>query len=237
VVRRITGPMQSGLHRVAWDLRLPTPNAVRLGGEAGAGPLVVPGTYRVSVSKRVGGQLVELIAPVPFQVKALEQGAIVAGDRAGLQQFQLKTARLQRAVESAVLFAGEMNNRLAHLKEGLFFTVSASEEQNNRLRAIERRLQDLQIKMTGDTTIASRNEAVPMSIQSRTTSIISGHWSSQAEVTGLHLEAYRIAASEFVEALAQLRQIAADLSAFETEAERSLMPWTPGRLPDWQPQE
>src|SRR5207248_2821003 len=56
VVRRLTGPVTKGFHRVSWDLREPAPTLPRPApGEADedlfrsrdAGPLVLPGKYRV----------------------------------------------------------------------------------------------------------------------------------------------------------------------------------------------
>ena len=65
VVRRLTGPVKAGVHRVAWDLRFPAadPTSLKPGPtavenpfyEAPAGPLVVPGTYTVVV-REAGGR-------------------------------------------------------------------------------------------------------------------------------------------------------------------------------------
>ncbi len=62
VVRRLTGPVTAGVNRVAWDLRhppssLPPPPNPELEdpfNEGPAGPLVMPGGYRLSLAKRVG---------------------------------------------------------------------------------------------------------------------------------------------------------------------------------------
>src|SRR5262249_54664480 len=65
-LRTLNGPVSEGIHRVSWDLRLPSPTLPRprRGGDdddeelftaPGGGPLVVPGTYKVSLAKRVDG--------------------------------------------------------------------------------------------------------------------------------------------------------------------------------------
>jgi len=66
--------------------------------------------------------------------------------------------------------------------------------------------------------------------------IVLGHWHAQAAVTDVHAKAYRIAAAEFETALAELRDLEDELVAFERGVERSLLPWTPGRIPDWRPE-
>jgi hypothetical protein len=64
VIRTLTGPVGQGFHRVSWDLRQPAPTlpslrpaeaADDLFFEEPAGPLVMPGVYRVSLAKRVEG--------------------------------------------------------------------------------------------------------------------------------------------------------------------------------------
>ncbi|NIM15548.1 MAG: glycosyl hydrolase, partial [Candidatus Aminicenantes bacterium] len=66
VVRRITGPIIKGFHRVTWDLRYPgveptklvKPKDVDPWDRPPKGPLVVPGTFSVSIAKRVDGVLI-----------------------------------------------------------------------------------------------------------------------------------------------------------------------------------
>jgi len=52
LVRRIVGPATAGLHRVAWDLRWPSPAPVK-GAEPAedSGPMVAPGTYTVRLQR------------------------------------------------------------------------------------------------------------------------------------------------------------------------------------------
>ena len=60
VVRRLTGPVTAGMQRVTWDLRyppssLPPPPNPELEdpfSDGPAGPLVMPGGYKVSIAKR-----------------------------------------------------------------------------------------------------------------------------------------------------------------------------------------
>ena len=75
VVRRIAGPAAAGFHRVAWDLRYPTPGAWSPEPvdefRQMPGVLAVPGTYSVSLAKRVEGALTELGASQTFEVVPL----------------------------------------------------------------------------------------------------------------------------------------------------------------------
>ena len=82
-VRVMTGPVEKGLQRVAWDLRQPAhelpPNRPRgeleeLFGDPLVGPFVVPGKYSVTLSQRVGG-----VAEFAWQPGHVQRGAGSAG--------------------------------------------------------------------------------------------------------------------------------------------------------------
>src|SRR4030095_2576580 len=75
VVRRLTGPVTAGIQRVTWDLRYPAANLAAPPPpdadpdfEPPSGPLVMPGTYKASIAKRVDGVLTNLGQPQEFQV-------------------------------------------------------------------------------------------------------------------------------------------------------------------------
>lgn len=244
VVRRLTAPKTKGLHRVAWDLRLDAPNRVQLRTASGYrppwasepfGPMALPGEYQVSLAVRQDGVLSPLSEPQSFVVKTLENSPEITTDRAGLLAFQNKTAELRRAVDGASGLMGEMQRRIDHLQAALLRTEMAGEADKQALVAINDALREVRVRMSGDRTIASRNEPVPMSISARVSSIIFGHWHSQSAPTGVHTGAYDIASQEFADALASLRGIDERLGAFEDRLEAMGAPWTPGRVPIWQP--
>jgi len=66
--------------------------------------------------------------------------------------------------------------------------------------------------------------------------VIFGHWTTSSAPTATHQRGYEIAAGGFAPVLAGLRDLDAQLSALETEMEEAGAPWTPGRLPTWQPE-
>src|SRR6185503_18348580 len=73
VIRRLSGPTGAGFQRISWDFRYPPPNPVTTAAPAGPaaggdeeeggggfgggrGPMVPPGTYKVSLAIRQGGK-------------------------------------------------------------------------------------------------------------------------------------------------------------------------------------
>jgi photosystem II stability/assembly factor-like uncharacterized protein len=242
VVRRVAGATAKGFHRTAWDLRYPAPDPVDLAppddlppwASAPQGPLALPGDYTVTLAKRAEGELVELAGPEPFVLKPMFEGGQVAADRAAVHTFQLQTAALYRAVMGADEAAGEIENRIKHLLSAVTATTAATETQAQAVRAVNARMQDLRVRLNGDTTISRRAEPVPVGITARVAAIAGGYWDSQAAVPDTLRASYAVADEEFRIVLADLKSIAADLANLEAELETSGAPWTPGRLPDWQ---
>ena len=241
VVQRIKGPAGKGFHRVAWDMRYPAPDPVDLEPPSSRapwesepqGPMVLPGSYSVTLSQRVEGQLSDVSDAREFVLKPLYSGGLVAEDRASVLEFQAKTAELLRAVMGANRAAGEIETRIKHLMHAVEDTPTATEQQASAVRALNTRMQDLQLQLSGDRTVSSRAEPVPMSLTARVRTIAGGSWGSQSAVTGNYRDSYEIAAAQFPDTLAELKSIAADLAALEAELEAEGAPWTPARVPDW----
>jgi photosystem II stability/assembly factor-like uncharacterized protein len=244
VVRRLTGPVSAGFHRVAWDLRFPPANPTSLAkpaelapwDRAPVGPLAAPGEYQVSLAKRQEGKVTPLAGPVKFSVVTIGTSALPAADRAANLAFQRKVARLQRAVLGAIASAREAQGRLDHLKKALEDAPAADPQLADQARAIESRLKDLQVALTGDQVKAEKNEPVPPSIQDRVQQVTGGTWFSTSAPTETHRRAYDLAAAQFGPVLEKLRGLVADLKDLEDRAESAGAPWTPGRVPTWTPE-
>jgi len=245
VVRRIAGPVKAGFHRVAWDLRYPAPHPTDPKppkdddpfADKREGPLAVPGSYRVTMAKRVDGVETALSEAQAFIVQPVGSGGLGKEQRAELLAFQRKTASLQRAVLGAGKLVKETLERISVLKKALVDTTGADAKLYAQAGALEARLKDVGEELTGATVRSRYNEPEPPSIAERVSSIVSGHWSTTGMPTATHRKAYDLAAHDFAGALARLTQIVeVDLKALEDRAESLGAPWTPGRVPRWKPE-
>ncbi|MCU0256186.1 MAG: hypothetical protein MUF60_05550, partial [Vicinamibacterales bacterium] len=240
LVRRLTGPSGAGFQRVAWDLRFPPSNPASLRPlptdnpffDPPQGPLVVPGTYRVTVATRVDG-VETAIGTQEFEVEALNNATLPAKDRPALLAFQRKTAELQRAVLGSVEAAREMQTRVRHVVKAAADTPGGDPAWLGEARRIDTGLADVLVALRGDEVMQRRNEPVAPSIAGRVGSIVSSHWTTTGPPTGTSLRAYEIAAEEFAPVLERLRALDADLRKLEATLEAAGAPWTPGRVPVW----
>jgi hypothetical protein len=247
VIRRLTGPVSAGFHRVAWDLRYPPadPSANEpfsysdddVFSSPPIGPMVAPGTYKVSVSARVDGQLTPIGEPQSFQAAPLYTGNLAAADRAAALLFGQKTARLQRAVLGASEAAKELRKQLALVRRAVDDSPKADASLVGDVRRIENRVRDLQLALDGDSVVRRYSEPTPASIVERVQGVVTGHWTSTSAPTETHKRSYQVASEMFAPVLEQLRTIVeVDMKGLGDRLEAAGAPWTPCRVPRWVPE-
>jgi photosystem II stability/assembly factor-like uncharacterized protein len=244
VVRRLGGPTSAGVSRVSWNLRYPAPILAppRPPGEADedffaeppSGPLVMPGKYKVSIARRVGGVMSPVGKPQEFSVTVEGLSAMTPADRAALLEFQQKVARLQRAVTGALEAANSARTRLGLMKRALQETPAADARLSDEATALDRRVGEILRLLRGDNTLRARNENTPPSISERVGGIVGDQRMSISRPTATQIDQYSAAASDFQQVLASLRTlIETDLVKLEKAMEAAGAPHTPGRVPEW----
>jgi hypothetical protein len=131
----------------------------------------------------------------------------------------------------------DTGHRIDAIQRALVETPRADDKLSDEADALERRLADISIALDGDPTMLSRNETLPPAISDRVDRVVESQWSTTAGPTQTDQEAYRLAAQAFAPVLADLRKLVdVDLRALEEKMEQAGAPWTPGRLPTWQPE-
>ena len=244
VVRRLTGPVGAGFQRLTWDLRYPAANLsappppdADFDFEPPSGPLVMPGSYKVSVAKRVEGVVTPLGPPQEFQVTVEGIENMSTADRSALVEFQQKAIRLQRAVSGATQAANGLRPRLAAIKRAINETPSLPQRLQDEATALEKRTMEIQRALSGDGEARRRNMTTPPSINDRVNYVINVQRMSTSRPTQTQHNQYSAAAQDFEGVLVQLRQlIEGDLSRLEKQLEAAGAPWTPGRIPEWKNQ-
>lgn len=236
VVRRLTAPAKAGMNRITWDLRYPnvTPITDKTETNKFNGMPVLPGKYKVTMAKNENGMITELFGPVEFTARPLNNTTLPAKDRAALVAFQRKVARLQQAVMAVNAVTDDLNKRTTALDKAVMAAVGADKSLIEKVSGIKKQIADIQRRMTGDRTLAKRNENQPPPITDRLQYIIDGTWETTSDPTQTQLDAYKIASEEFAPVLTQLRSlIETDIKGIEDQLEKLDAPWTPFRLPDW----
>ena len=242
VVRKLTASPKKGINRIVWDFRYQDPSPVRLKNnkydplaKGRNGILLAPGTYKVSLSQSVNGDLTELVQPQEFKTVALDNSSLPVSDRSILVTFQTKAAELYRVVQGTMNAANDLKKRFEHIKQAIHNTPNAPAELMQREKAMEADLNSILIIFNGDRTISRRNENPPTSLSSRLRTMAYTHRRSTSEITQTEKDAYQIIKEEFTPLYGKLKKLVEkDLKELEKSLEEIKAPWTPGRLPVWE---
>jgi hypothetical protein len=193
-------------------------------------PFAPPGTYQVAIAKRVDGVSTPLGTPQRFQVVDADS---VPGRVIATIAEQRKVADLARSVYGASALVGETLRRVAFLKRAIDETPSADTSLVHRVRTLEQRLKDAQEALTGDPTLARRQEATTPSLEGRLQNALGNAWGlSLAQLNPSQASQIELVRREFGGVLARVQQIVdVDLKSLEDGAERAGVPWTSGRMP------
>jgi len=240
-IRVVTGPVEKGLQRVAWDLRQPAhqlpPNRPRgeleeLFGDPLVGPVVVPGKYSVALSQRVGGAVSPLGSAVTFNVVLDPQLGHTPADLTARWQFAQKLQTLRRDIAGSLELANSTSSRLDAILQALDATPAAPRPLHEQARGLKKRLAAILVELQGDRSLGSRSVPTAAAISERANTISGELNNSLGRQTATHEQQLQIASELFVAQRAALKALVeTDVPALERELERLGAPYTPGRIP------
>ena len=237
VVRRVLGPVKAGFQRVAWDLTYPTVDAAtgqpaQIDEESGRVPrgrMAPPGTYSVSLAKRVDGVVTELAGPQSFEVVEMRKGTLPTPPAAEVAALWQDVNDLDRALRGATAALAGATQRVKAMKEALNRSITPDTKLDDRARAIERKLANLDLRLNGDFEREENfNEGGPISISNRIRTAT--RTSASYGPTPNLRSSLEIGKQEFATLRAELDALlSGELPALENDLDAAGVPWTPGR--------
>ena len=232
---QVVAPATAGFNRVAWDLRYPSvdpwaPVEEGEDAEEGAGILVVPGSYSVSMHKRIDGVMTDLGQTQTFNVVSIRPDPAVPGSTQ--QQRVIFEAQVEELIRAASgtdtaidAVIGELDAVKATLHRSM--TDGSLYELAN---AIQQRLKASKEKLTGNELRDFYNDLAIMSVQARLWHARFAPTSSAHGPTAAQQESYRIARKLYDETVAELTELVdTDYAALKEAMDIARVPWTPGR--------
>ncbi|MFI5251343.1 MAG: WD40/YVTN/BNR-like repeat-containing protein [Bacteroidota bacterium] len=239
VIRRLNAPNSKGVNRVTWDMCFPLPMLApppppESDRPPEAGPLVMPGSYRVTLSKRIGGVTTQIAGPQSFTIYVPGQESMSITDRKSLAEFQHQVSQLQRAVNGSAQAANDLKTRIGQIKHALQETPAPIDKLLTDALGIEARVNDILRDFRGDNTLRSRNENTPPTLSERINSVADNGRGSTSRPTQTDRDAYAIVSADLGAEIQKLKTISeVDLPRLEKGMEAAGAPWTPGRIPEW----
>jgi hypothetical protein len=243
VVRTLTGPAKAGFHRVAWDLTYPTTEAIerivseRWGGRPDRGDsgfMAPPGTYTVTMSKRVDGQVKDLAGPMAFDVVQVFEGTLEGSSPTAAAEFMRQIADLQRGVTAADEAMELAFKTVEELERALARSTTDPGTFDTELEAFKQELYELDQALSGNRSISEMGQPQVPTVAGRLRVASMSGGMSDYGPTATHRRSFEIARDEFLRIDGELRRlIDVELPALEAKMEAAGVPWTPGRpLPE-----
>ncbi|HYE88858.1 MAG TPA: hypothetical protein VEA16_21015 [Vicinamibacterales bacterium] len=250
VVRRLTVPVGRGIHRYVWNLRATAPttggggfgggggggqdqDAPIFQGGTGGGAFVAPGTYRVALSRRVGGETVSLGEPQALTVTADPGVTVTPQQRTQNTEYQQNVDRLQRQFTGTLEAANAMRTRTQAIQRALVDSP-ADLKLMDEARRFDTRVLALLRRMRGDETLRGTESGDPTNLQDRVNSAVQGSRGLSGAPTGTQQRNYAIANEDLAAVVKDLRGLEAEIRKFEQTLEAAGVPYTPGRWPGGQ---
>ena len=240
VVRRLDGPAEAGIHRIAWNLRYPPLDPIQIDppGELPPwaspprGPLAPPGRYTVELARFDGERDTPLVAARQFAITPLDNQSLPAAEPAEVLAFARRTGDLYRRVQGAAAELKTAGQTVRYLEKAVFETPRAPAELLGRLGAARREIADLEVQLTGDAVRRRLREPSTPSILDRAAGVVSGHWDTRGGPTATQRNELEVALGAYESLAPRLRRlIETELPEIERALEQAGAPWTPGRRP------
>ncbi|MDJ0760190.1 MAG: hypothetical protein QNJ19_12365 [Woeseiaceae bacterium] len=234
VVRQIEASAEAGFNRVAWNLRYP-PLQPWSAEESTSytdddGVLVAPGTYSVTMSRRVDGVLSDTGQSQEFEVVSVREEPVLPGTSQEQRViFESELDELVRATRGTVASIDEIVIELDAVKDTLERSVDDGSLYATA-NAIQQRLKESRDRLSNNPQRAIYNDIGEMTVTAR---LFHARYSATAQAYGPTPEqrkSYRIARERYTEVVAGLSTlIDEEYAALKRAMDAAGVPWTPGR--------
>jgi photosystem II stability/assembly factor-like uncharacterized protein len=241
VIRKIKTDPKKGVNRIVWDFRYNPFTAVSLQpfdesvpwNSPDLGYMVVPGKYKVSLSKFQDGSFTELVAPQEFICKSLNNNSLPSEDKTALDNFNKKVGELTRAVSGTDAYRKTLVDKIKYLEKAVIDGAQVPDESYNKVLRIKKELDDFNRKLNGDPLRAQYEGGSPTSVKERVDLITSSLWITTSAPTTTYIQSYDAAAGQLDGLLSRLKSIDEEVKSLEADLEKYGAPYTPGRFPEW----
>jgi photosystem II stability/assembly factor-like uncharacterized protein len=237
-VRKIKSAASEGIQRANWNLRYPAATPIQLKepsvgrySNPNEGPLALPGNYSVELWLSDNGDLKQLVEPLTFEVLPLENSTLGRQTEANVA-FKKEVQELRRKMRGSSEEQGELNKRLAHIKEAIQSYPGADVQWMKDVKSLEAVSEDIRIGLMGDYHKSKREvETVPGTVM-RIENIVWNTWYSTSDPTTTNQEQYELAGEEYALLRKKLDDFRSGVEALEAKLDSKNVPYTPHR-PDW----
>ncbi len=235
VVRNIEAPVEAGFHRVTWDLRYPPVEAWVPEDEREeqwiptAGVLVAPGSFSVSMQRRVDGVLSDLDQSQRFDVVSIRKPTLTGSTQEQRVVFDNQVNELARATEGTVKTIDAIVGELDAAKEVLL-SSTADPSLYEIANSIQKRIQAERDRLTNNEARQLYNDFDEMTVTTRLFHARFAPTTNAYGPTPAQRGSLRIARSLYDDVTRQLSNLVdVEYAGLKVALDAAGVPWSPGR--------
>jgi photosystem II stability/assembly factor-like uncharacterized protein len=235
VVRHIAAPAEAGFHRVTWDLRYPPVEAWVPEEEReeawipAAGVLVAPGSFNVTMQKRIDGVLTDIDQSQRFEVVSIRKPTLPGSTQEQRVVFDNQVNELARATEGTVKTIDAIVVELTAAREVLL-SSTADPSLYEIANSIQQRILAERDRLTNNEARQLYNDFDEMTV---TTRLFHARFSPMTNAYGptpAQRESLRIARSLYDDVTRQLSNLVdVEYAGLRVALDAAGVPWSPGR--------
>ena len=233
VVRHVEGPAEAGFHRVAWNLRYPAVEPWAPEGEDDylpkAGVLVAPGSFTVSMQKRIDGVLTELNQTQAFDVVSIREPTLPGSTQEQRVVFASQASELHRANQGTIRTIDAIIDELDAAKVALL-SSTADPSLYEIANSIQQRIQQERDRLINNASRELFKEFDEMTVDRRLFHARFVPTTNAYGPTPAQRESLRIARDLYDDVSRQLSNlIDVEYAGLKVALDAAGVPWSPGR--------
>ncbi|RLD68454.1 MAG: glycosyl hydrolase [Bacteroidetes bacterium] len=239
VIRRIKGKNGKSFHRIAWDLRYPASNVIKLDDnkkkpenpfDNPSGNLVVPGIYKVQLSKQENGKITVLSEFMEFKVKQMRKGSIEGPGLKETEEFWKDIAEIQKSISAFSVSLDKAIKKVDAMRIALSRAYVIPGQIDEDLLVLRKKLIAIEAKLNGNHAKSEMGELSAPGIRNRLGSAFISMRGSTYGPTGTHKVNLLLAQKEYVALKSELsRTLKTDIPKMEKALQDAGAPWIEGQ--------
>lgn len=233
VVRRIKKSMSKGINRLTWDLRYAdtAPLSTNSISEKYSGMPVLPGDYTVELHKVHDGEITELVTPVKFTTKTLDNRSLPANNNNDLIEMQKNAFEIRRVLIGADKYLEEATSHLNILQNTIINYTNSDLNNLKEIKDIENNIYEIKKALNGNSTLQKRASAFVPGLNDRLGNLLYSFWYSSSAPTRTQLETINLIKDEFRIIESEMIKVDNSIQKITTDLQSKNSPWLPGRVP------
>ncbi len=229
IVNTVKGKTDKGFHRVSWNLKYSSKMGIKLDDDPPSwGPLVVPGTYTVSLSKVIDGRETAMSLPQTFEVKPLRRGALERASAGEWISFKNELEKFQQDILATSVVLDKGRKTITAMKTAVLSADKKPEGLEEGIHQAEVKLQQISKQFSGSPSMNEVEEKIPPTPGMRLGFAVNGLLTTYGP-TENHRQSLAIGKSDLAKIKTDLTEVVETvLPKLELELKEAGAPWIEG---------